>query len=270
MTDKYAVLGNPIGHSKSPFIHTEFAKLCQQDMEYTSLLCPLDDFKGTVDNFFTQNGKGLNITVPFKEQAYQYATQLTLRAKDAGAVNTLKYEDGKIIGDNTDGAGFMWDITNRGWSLTDKTVLLVGAGGAARGILGPIMQAKPRLVVIVNRTVSKAQAVAKLFPGVQYFAYDDERLAQMNFEVVINCTSLSLQGKLPPLHNSIITSATKAYDLMYATQPTVFLQWAQKLGAQDVADGLGMLVGQAAESFSLWRGVEPNASAVLATLRSML
>src|SRR5574344_1309302 len=198
--DKYAVLGNPIAHSRSPYIHTEFAKSCNQDLIYDKLLCPLDDFKKTVDTFKNSSGKGLNITVPFKEQAYNYATVLTDRANKAGAVNTLKFcDDGSIIGDNTDGAGFIWDLDRLGWSLKGKKVLLLGAGGASRGIIGPIIERLPSSVLLVNRTISKALSIKDIFPSIMVCSYDDLNDANTTFDYIVNCTSLSISGQVPPI-----------------------------------------------------------------------
>lgn len=269
--DKYAVLGNPVEHSKSPVIHTMFASSTKQQMEYGRLLCPLDAFKETVDTFKKNGGKGLNITVPFKEEAYQYATTLTPRAKIAKAVNTLKFnDDGEIIGDNTDGYGFIWDIKRLGWDFNNKKLLLIGAGGALKGILFPILEQEPKEVYLVNRTIQKALDLQKQYPKLIVRSFEELNGDEVVFDYIINCTSLSLTNQLPNLDKKFIHKNVCVYDLMYASEPTIFLSWAKNLGAQDAQDGLGMLVGQAALSFKLWRGVIPEAAEVFIKLRELL
>ncbi|MGS2723457.1 shikimate dehydrogenase [Porticoccus sp. GXU_MW_L64] len=270
MTDQYAVFGNPIGHSKSPLIHSAFAEQTGQQLEYHAQLVPADRFSAAADAFFAAGGRGLNITVPFKEQAFAYADTLTERARCAGAVNTLAaQQDGSVLGDNTDGIGMVTDITaNLGWPIAGKRVLLLGAGGAVRGVLQPLFAQSPHSITIANRTVAKAEGLAAEFIHLgSATGCGFERLHGQQFDVVINGTSASISGQLPPLPANLPTPGCVCYDMMYASQPTVFMQWAQAHGATRVADGLGMLVEQAAESFALWRGVRPNTSPVITLLR---
>lgn len=270
MTDQYAVFGNPIEHSKSPMIHTEFAKLTEQDLAYNKQKVELDAFAETAKAFFTEGGKGLNITVPFKLDAYEFADQLSQRARQAGAVNTLILaEDGSIKGDNTDGIGMVSDIIeNLGWDIQDKKVLILGAGGAVRGVLGPLLAHNPKVVVIANRTVEKAKQLATAFErSGKLLGIGFDCLQELEFDLVINGTSASLAGDLPPLPDSLLADGACCYDMMYAKEPTVFMQWASNHGAKSTADGLGMLVEQAAESFRLWRGVKPPTQSVIQLLR---
>lgn len=276
MSDLYAVMGNPINHSKSPQIHTAFAEQTEQNLIYSAIQVPLDNFVQEVDQFF-KNGRGLNITVPFKEEAWQYAGTYSSRALRAGAVNTLiKQEDGSIHADNTDGVGMVRDIVeNHGVSMAGKRILVLGAGGAVRGILEPVLEQKPAQLVIANRTVEKAEALGKDFQDISGqcelsgCGYQD--LEEMPaFDLIINGTSASLAGDLPPLPDSIVNTATTCYDMMYGASMTVFNQWANNLQAANTLDGLGMLVEQAAESFSLWRGVRPDTQAVIADIRARL
>lgn len=271
--DLYAVVGHPISHSKSPRIHSLFALQTGQAVEYTAIQAPLEDFAGTVREFFERGGKGLNVTVPFKEQAWQLAEVRTERAEKAGAVNTLYRDDqGRLTADNTDGCGLVRDLTrNHGIRLNGARVLVLGAGGAVRGVLGPILQQQPASVTIANRTVAKAEALAQLFapvaPGVEINAVGFERPDQP-YDLIINGTSASLQGDLPPLSPTVIGSETVIYDMMYSLQTTTFNQWALDNGAGRVFDGLGMLVEQAAESFRVWRGVQPETAPVIEELRN--
>lgn len=277
MTDHYAVVGNPIAHSLSPRIHRAFAAQTGEDIRYEKQLVEKGGFAEFARNFFSAGGRGLNVTVPFKLDACEFADQLTERARAAGAVNTLaKQEDGSVLGDNTDGAGLVVDILhNLRWSIRDKKVLLVGAGGAARGTLLPLLGEEPALVHIANRTMQKAEQLVAEFTahgspnsrgalsagGLEVFPG--------GFDLVINASSASLGGELPPLPREIIGPGCKAYDMVYGAEPTPFMRWARDCGAE-VADGLGMLVGQAAESFALWRGVMPQVAPVLAQLRAEL
>jgi len=272
--DHYVVIGNPIAHSKSPDIHARFASETAQNIHYERLLAPLNGFAAAVQEFIRQGGKGANVTVPFKLDAYALATTLTARAQAAGAVNTLKFDDAQILGDNTDGFGLVTDIVrNAGVELAGKRVLLLGAGGAARGVLLPLLQAKPAQLVLANRTVAKAQELAQQFA--QKFPGEDSIIAcgfadvHDQFDLVINATSASLQADVPPIATSVFGPGTLAYDMMYGKQATVFMQFASAHGAT-VRDGLGMLVEQAAESFFVWRGVRPQTSAVYAALRAQL
>ncbi len=271
--DQYSVFGNPIEHSKSPQIHGLFAKQTGESLEYTKQKVPQSEFQQAAQHFFKKGGKGLNITVPFKLDAYEYADQLTERATNAGAVNTLKLlDDGTVLGDNTDGFGMVSDITtNLGWQLADKRVLILGAGGAVRGVLQPVLDQKPQCLVVANRTASKAEDLAHAFArygAIEACGFDE--LNNRQFDVVINGTSASLGGDLPPLPDRLLADNAACYDMMYGAEPTVFLRWAEQQGCTLRADGLGMLVGQAAESFYLWRGVRPETAPVIKTLREAL
>lgn len=270
MTDRYAVIGNPIAHSKSPLIHTAFAKQTNQDLRYEAILGPLDRFTDTANTFRQQGGKGLNVTVPFKLEAHQYATELTERARIAKAVNTLKFEDNLILGDNTDGAGLVRDITvNLNCSITNQRILLMGAGGAARGVILPLLQQQPVMLAIGNRTPQKALDLSQQFAAYgQINAGDYMDFAGESFDIVINATAASLNDDLPELPNGIFASDALAYDMMYSTEPTRFLQYALQQDVQRLADGIGMLVEQAAESFYLWRGIRPDTQPVISLLKS--
>jgi shikimate dehydrogenase len=269
MTDRYAVVGNPIGHSKSPLIHAEFARQTGQDLSYEALLAPLDGFAATVEAFREAGGRGLNVTVPFKQEAWRFATTLTERARLAEAVNTLKFEDGAILGDNTDGAGLSRDISaNLAFPVTAKRVLLMGAGGAARGVLLPLLEQKPASLIIANRTAEKARQLARQFaPHGPVTGSGYGPLAGQSFDLVINATSASLSDALPPLPKGVFAPGSLAYDMMYGKGLTPFLDFARRQGAARLADGLGMLVEQAAESFFLWRGVRPDTAPVIEMLK---
>lgn len=272
MTDQYAVFGNPINHSKSPAIHRQFAEQTGQDLHYAKQLVAEDAFVKTAQAFFAEGGKGLNVTVPFKVEAFHFAQQLTPRAQRAGAVNTLAMQaDGRVLGDNTDGIGMVHDMHNLGWELQGKRILILGAGGAVRGIMQPVLAEHPAQVVIANRTVSKAEELAAHFHDLgDVQAYSFEQLAGESFDVVINGTSASLSGDLPPLPNGLLNPNACCYDLMYGAEPTVFLKWAGEQGAVKLADGLGMLIGQAAEAFYLWRQIRPEVVPVITALRRQL
>jgi len=269
MTDLYAVIGNPIAQSKSPLIHATFARQLGEDLRYEAILAPRDGFRAAVAAFRSQGGKGLNVTVPFKLEAFALATLRTERAEQAGAVNTLKFDGENIVGDNTDGAGLIDDICNRlGFTLAGNRVLLMGAGGAARGVLLPLLREHPATVTIANRTVEKAIALVRRFePFGVIDGGDYARLAGRKFDVVINATSASLHGELPPVPAALFAPGALAYDMDYGSAPTRFLNYAREQDATRLADGLGMLVAQAAESFLLWRGVRPNVESVIAQLR---
>lgn len=265
MTDRYVVIGNPVAHSKSPRIHALFAAATGQDMAYGALLAPLDAFAATVREFIASGGRGANVTVPFKEEAFRLATRLSERARAAGAVNTLAFDGAEIFGDNTDGAGLVRDLTaNLGLTIAGKRVLLLGAGGAARGVILPLLAERPAALTIANRTVDKALALAEAFPGCTGCGPDD--LAGSEFDLVINATSAGLKGGVSPRLTFSWAPASLAYDMMYG-KDSDFLRQARAAGAR-AADGLGMLVEQAAEAFFVWRGLHPDTRRVLAELRS--
>jgi shikimate dehydrogenase len=268
--ERYAVIGHPIGHSKSPDIHLAFARQTQQTLTYEALLAPLDGFAATVGALIAQGGRGANVTVPFKIEAFALATTLSARAKAAGAVNTLRFDATGIFGDNTDGAGLVTDIVvNAGVALHGKRVLLLGAGGAARGVILPLLAEQPAQLVIANRSSDKAIALAAQFAAQGPIVACPFDALDGQFDLVINATAASLAEALPPIAGSLFGPHTLAYDMMYGAQPTIFLRFAAQHGAT-VRDGLGMLVEQAAESFLLWRGVRPATAGVLADLRAAL
>ena len=261
MTERYAVIGHPVAHSQSPAIHARFAQATGQDMDYGRIEAPLDGFERAVDEFRASGGRGLNVTLPFKHAAFRYCDDVAERAREAQAVNTLVFGDG-VRGDNTDGVGLVRDIEgNLDQPLAGKTVLLMGAGGAAQGVVGALLGAKVERLVIANRTFSKAEALARRFKSTAA-RYDDLR---QRFDIVINATSAGLSGDTVPFPKVALGSATLAYDMVYG-RDTAFLQSARAAGAR-CSDGLGMLVEQAAESFFIWRGVRPPTRSVLASLR---
>ena len=268
--DRYAVFGNPINHSKSPAIHRQFALSLGEQLQYDAILAPLDGFADCWQQFVAAGGKGGNVTVPFKEQAYQLADVLSARAKQAGAVNTLYVDSaGRLCGDNTDGIGLVADLQRLGVNLQGLAVLLLGAGGASRGAIGPLIDAGVAKLVLANRTVSKAQAIAKNFDQkVIGCGYDD--IPSQPYQLVINATSSGLSGERPDIEARHLEHCQLAYDMLYGAEPTLFLQWAQQLGVPLQADGLGMLVAQAAEAFYLWRGKRPDVTPVLALLQQQL
>lgn len=265
MPDLYAVIGNPISHSKSPIIHTEFALQTKQNMQYSALIAPLDDFVETVKTFREQGGKGMNITVPFKLEAFELSTQLTERAKLAQAVNTLKFDGDQLLGDNTDGTGLARDITiNLNTTIAAKRILLMGAGGAARGVILPLLEHQPIVLAIANRTVKKAQDLKQQFDGYGHLkAGNYADFVDGDFDIIINATSASLDGELPQLPAGLFNNNSLAYDMMYSNEPTRFLIFAKQQGVKHLADGVGMLVEQAAESFFLWRGIRPNTKNII-------
>ena len=267
--DHYAVIGNPIKHSKSPLIHTHFAAQTKQNMDYVRLLAPLDDFRQSVLDFRAQGGKGLNVTVPFNLEAYALADHLTPRAQRAGAVNTLVFqEDGSIQGENTDGVGLVRDLTQQHVTLKNANILLLGAGGAVRGVLAPLLAERPANLTIANRNAERAQQLAHDFAdlgSIHGCGYDE--LKDKNFTVIINGTSASLSGELPPLPDNLLTQGGVVYDMAYGTEPTAFQRWGEAHGASKALDGLGMLLEQAAESFYVWRGVRPNTQALRELMR---
>ncbi|MDQ9130117.1 shikimate dehydrogenase [Serratia fonticola] len=266
--EKFAVFGNPIAHSKSPRIHALFAQQTGIEHPYGTVLAPLDGFVPTLQRFIAVGGQGANVTVPFKECAYEAASELSERAAMAGAVNTLKVlPDGKLLGDNTDGIGLLSDLERQRLIRPDDRVLLVGAGGAARGVILPLLSFGCE-VVLTNRTFSRAEELAAAFRHLgEIAALPLDRLVQQHFDLVINATASGFNGEIPALPDSIIHSTTRCYDMFYQQGGTPFLAWAQQLGAQHYADGLGMLVGQAAHAFFLWHGVMPEIEPVLQQLR---
>jgi shikimate dehydrogenase len=272
MSDRYCVLGNPVAHSRSPAIHAQFAAQSGQDLVYEALLAPLDGFADTVRTFIAAGGKGANVTVPFKEEAFRLCTRRSPRAERAGAVNTLVFAADEISGDNTDGAGLVRDIeVNLGFSLAGKRILLLGAGGAARGVIAPLLACQPASLMIANRSADKAQALAQQFSDLAAVdAGNFAKTAGGSFDVVINATSASLAGEALPLPAGIFAPGSLAYDMMYGKGETPFLALARAQGAAHLADGLGMLVEQAAEAFLVWRGVRPDSRPVLAALRTQL
>ncbi len=262
MSDRYAIIGNPVAHSKSPWIHAEFARATGQDLEYVHLEAPLDGFAATVERFRAAGGKGLNVTLPFKHQAFRYCSRHSDRASAAQVVNTIVFD--RSFGDNTDGVGLVRDLSeNLQVSLNGKGLLLLGAGGAAQGVVSALLEAGVAQLVIANRTLSKAQSLAERFPGASACGY--EALSGRSFDIVVNATSAGLAGAAPPLPDGLLGAKTLAYDMVYG-RDTPFLTAARAAGAR-ACDGLGMLVEQAAESFYLWRGVRPQARPVLAKLR---
>jgi shikimate dehydrogenase len=268
MTDKYCVIGNPVAHSKSPEIHPVYARQTGQDLVYERCLAPLDGFDETVRRLVAEGYRGANVTLPFKIEAARVCTRLEERAQVAGAVNTLSFRDGEIVGDNTDGPGLVADITrNAGVAIAGKRVLLLGAGGAARGALLPLIQQQPREIVIANRTVATAEGLAADFGryGIPLRASGFAEV-EGSFDIVVNATAGSLAGEVPPVPATVFGPGTLALDMMYANQPTVFMSFAAAHGAT-VRDGLGMLVEQAAEAFAVWRGVRPDTAEVFARLR---
>jgi shikimate dehydrogenase len=271
--DRYAVIGNPIAHSKSPLIHAAFARQTGQNLSYEALLAPVDGFAAVVEDFRRTGGLGMNVTVPFKLEAHALAGEHSGRARAAGAVNTLAFRpDGTVFGDNTDGAGLVRDLSvNLACPLAGRKVLLLGAGGAARGAILPLLGQGPARLVIANRTAAKAEDLMRQFAaaadGCELGASGFADLAGQAFDVVINATSASLGGEAPPLPHGIYAPGALAYDMMYGKGDTPFLAAARLDGAAHLADGLGMLVEQAAESFLLWRGLRPDTAPVLAALR---
>jgi shikimate dehydrogenase len=271
MTDRYAVIGNPIGHSKSPMIHMAFAAQTGQDIDYVALEAPVGGFAPAVDAFRKEGGRGLNITAPFKLDAFEYATKLKDRARLAGATNAMQFSGDEVEADNFDGVGLLRDLEeNQGVKLRGKRVLLLGAGGAARGALLPFLEAGPAELVIANRTVAKANALGEAFA--QYgtvIATGYDMLAEElpgHYDVVVNATSASLRGELPPVPASVFGKAQLAYELAYGKGLTPFLRRAREAGVGRVCDGVGMLVEQAAEAFAWWRGVRPGTQEMIQKL----
>jgi len=273
MTDRYAVYGNPIAHSKSPRIHAMFARQTAQDLTYEATLAPLDGFLQKILADAALGLRGANVTVPFKEEAFRLATRRSARAERAGAVNTLAFRSGgEIFGDNTDGAGLVRDLTrNHALSLQGKRILVLGAGGAVRGVLAPLLAEAPARLCVANRTADKALALAHAFSDLGAISGGGlDVLTGQSFDLVINGTSASLSGELPPLPTGIFAPGAAAYDMVYGKDETPFLRFAREQGASARLDGLGMLVEQAAEAFQVWRGVLPDSQPVLQQLRAEL
>jgi shikimate dehydrogenase len=274
-TDLYCVMGNPVEHSKSPWIHARFAQLTGQDLKYVKRLIPFDGFPQSVQAFRAEGGKGCNITVPFKFEAAPLATQLTPRAQLAGACNTLRFDGNEVFADNTDGVGLANDIArNAGVDLAGRDVLLIGAGGAASGVLGPLIEARPLRIVVANRTQAKAGVMLerhRALAAQHGVRLEAPELQQVNgaFDVVINATTTSMNGAAVPVPAGVLKPGALACDMMYGPAAQGFLDWASRHGAVP-RDGLGMLVEQAAEAFLIFRGVRPPSAQVLAELRATL
>jgi shikimate dehydrogenase len=268
--EQYRVFGNPIAQSKSPFIHQQFAVQTNQVMNYQSELVALDQFSLAVKNLIAGHGKGANVTAPFKEQAFALCDELSERAKLAGAVNTLIFSKGVIYGDTTDGVGLVSDLLRHQVQLRDSKVLLLGAGGAAKGVVQSILEQSPRSLTIANRTLSKAQAIANQYcnDAIQAVTFADTEYSP--FDIIINATSAGLSGDSLPISDQTIKDSNACYDMVYGKEPTAFLKQAKQLGVVHIIDGLGMLVGQAAASFKLWTGITPDIEPVLASLRAQL
>lgn len=270
LIDQYAVFGDPISHSKSPRIHQLFAAQTGQALAYKACQVPATNFAPAVHAFFAEGGKGINCTVPLKELAWQLADELTPLAKSAKAVNTLKLTgEGRLLGDNTDGVGLLKDLTyNHAMTLQHKNILILGAGGATRGIIEPLLAEHPNQLIIANRTLEKAINLVAEFNDPALFACPLDSLTGQHFDVIINATSASLTGELPDLPTGILAAAGVCYDLAYASTPTPFVHWGKLQNAAKSLDGLGMLVEQAAAAFLLWRGVYPDTAAVINLLNS--
>ncbi len=269
MTDRYAVIGNPIEHSLSPQIHAAFARQTGEGLEYGRMLGDSDRFEDQVREFFAAGGKGLNVTVPFKERAAALADHSSDRVRLAGAANTLGIDDhGMIWAENTDGVGLVRDLTvNHGHPLAGTRVLILGAGGAVRGVLRPLMAEEPAMLVIANRTAEKARRLAADLDDPRVSGCGLDELSGERFDLVINGTAAGLRGEVPALPADILAADGWVYDMMYGAEPTAFVRWGLAHGAARALDGLGMLVEQAAESFRLWRGVRPETRPVIHMLK---
>ena len=268
MTDRYCVFGNPIGHSKSPIIHAAFARQTGEDIEYTALLAPIDGFADAVQTFIAEAGRGANVTVPFKQEAYQLATRLTPRAELAGAVNTLIFSASEVVGDNTDGFGLLRDIkVNLDTPVAGKRLLILGAGGATRGVLGPLLEEHPLSLTVANRTVPKAKELQERFAHlgpITGCSYDS--LTGQAFDIIIDATSATLDNTMPSLPDGLFAPGSLAYTMMYGKGDSPFHRFAQEQGTARFSEGLGMLVEQAAEAFFVWRGVRPDGKPVMELL----
>lgn len=265
---RYAVVGNPIAHSRSPEIHLMFARQTHQNISYEKLEAPLDGFEEFALGLRDAGYHGLNVTIPFKIDAAKLADDLTPRARVASAVNTLKFEGDKIVGDNTDGIGFVRDVTGRlKFKIEGAAILILGAGGGVRGLIGSLLDAKPKWIAVANRTHGRAQELADEF-GIEAIHFDE--VPAEHFDLVINGTASSLNHEAPPIDPETFDDCALAYDLVYAARPTPFMELAKRGGARHVCDGLGMLIEQAAESFYVWRGVRPDTAPVYKELRRRL
>ncbi|MEE9333868.1 MAG: shikimate dehydrogenase [Granulosicoccaceae bacterium] len=274
MSNRYTVVGQPIAHSKSPTIHCMFGEQTGRNIIYTRTESTPSNFAQTLDEWQQAGGKGCNVTLPFKEIAVKLCDQLDQSANDAQAVNTIHFQDGKRYGYNTDGSGLLRDLSNnQNFTVTNKRILLIGAGGAARGALGPLIAQAPHSITIANRTVDKAKALAAAFPhmlcGVMAVGYQDIG-NEDRFDLVINATSLSLQKTLPPLPTYLFAPGALSYDMMYGIDDTIFMDWSRQHRATQVCDGLGMLIEQAADAFAIWEGVRPDTKTVYTYIRSEL
>ena len=268
--DQYRVFGNPIKQSRSPLIHQAFALSTDQAINYEIQFAELNNFAGAVNEFIAQGGKGANVTAPFKEQAMAMCDELTEHAKFSGAVNTLTFKNGKIYGDTTDGVGLVNDLLAHQVCLENNRILLLGAGGASKGVVLPLLNQNPKNLTIANRTVSKAQAIVKQYTNQPLVACSFEEANEQEFDVIINATSAGLTGNGLPISEKLITEHTICYDMTYGKELTPFLQKATELRAKQIIDGVGMLVGQAAESFFIWRGIKPNVDSVVLKLKASL
>ncbi|MDR2112953.1 MAG: shikimate dehydrogenase [Candidatus Accumulibacter sp.] len=264
MTDKYCVFGNPIGHSKSPQIQAAFARQTGQDIEYRAILAPVDGFANAVEAFIAEGGKGANVTLPFKQEACRLATRLSLRAEQAGAVNTLAFQDGEIVGDNTDGVGLLRDITiTLDYPVRGKRVLLLGAGGAARGVVAPLLGEQPASLTIANRTEARAHSLAEHFAALgPVSGCACGELAGRQFDIVVDATSAGLRDAMTPLPPGLFAPGSLVYLMMYGLGDAPLRVFAREQGAGMISEGLGMLLEQAAESFFVWRGVRPDCAPV--------
>ncbi|GAA0818326.1 shikimate dehydrogenase [Colwellia asteriadis] len=268
--DKYCVFGNPIAQSRSPFIHHAFAVATNKKISYQAKFVELGEFTSAIQTFIKEGGKGANVTAPFKEEALRIADHLTERARLAGAVNTLTIKDGKIYGDNTDGEGLVQDLIRNNIILENSRILLLGAGGAAKGVILPLLSQSPKSITIANRTLSKASELCQQFNNDKLFSCELTEESAQPFDIIINATSASLSGQTFTLSSSIIASHTACYDMVYGKAKTPFILWAEKHSANKKLDGLGMLVGQAAESFQLWHSTKPEVDPVINKLRQSL
>jgi shikimate dehydrogenase len=269
MSDHYAVIGNPIRHSLSPLLHSAFARETGEDIVYERLLGDLEDFNGDVHDFFARGGRGLNVTVPFKERAWELVDELSDRAQLAGAVNTItRLESGRLHGDNTDGVGLVRDLThNHGFDLKGSSLLLLGAGGAARGVILPLLEEQPKELLIANRTAEKAIMLAKLFAEHgNLCGCGLEDIGSRQFDLIINATAAGLTGDVPAIPDTCLAAGGWTYDMLYGKEPTAFVRWGERHHAGRALDGIGMLVEQAAESFRIWRGMRPRTADVIRQL----